>query len=73
MAKMLLTPAEVEHLERLLGGDNHVEDMVLRFIFEKYGARNLSYIPRNVAEQIFKRPAGFLRAVKNHCELDVKF
>jgi hypothetical protein len=63
----------VEHLHRLLGGDAHVEDMVLQFIGEKYGAKNLLYLPPHVASQIIKRPADFLRAVKNHCEPELPF
>lgn len=63
----------VEHLHRLLGGDAHVEGMVLQFIADKYGAKNLLYLPPHVAKQILKRPADFLRAVKEHCEPELKF
>ena len=63
----------VEHLHRLLGGDAHVEDMVLQFIGEKYSAKNLLYLPPHVASQIIKRPADFLRAVKQHCEPELPF
>ena len=58
----------VEHLHRLLGGDAHVEDMVLKFIGYQYGAQNLFEIPAAAATQIIRRPADFLTAVKNHCE-----
>ena len=58
----------VEHLHRLLGGDARVEEMVLKFIADKYGAKNLLHLPANVALEIIKRPADFLQAAKNHCE-----
>ena len=63
----------VEHLHRLLGGDAHVEDMVLQFIADKYDAKNLLYLPPHVASQIIKRPADFLRAAKQHCEPELPF
>ena len=63
----------VEHLHRLLGGDAHVEDMVLKFIADKYAAPNLLYLPPTVASQLIKRPADFLTAVKNHCEPEFPF
>jgi hypothetical protein len=46
----------VERLHRLLGGDARVEAMVLRFIADKYGAKSLLYLPRQVAKEILKRP-----------------
>jgi len=63
-----LTVGEVERLHQLLGGDPRTEEMVLRFIADKYGARNLFFLPRRVAKQVFERPADFLRAVKQHGE-----
>ena len=63
----------VEHLHRLLGGDPHVEGMVLQFIADKYGAKNLLHLPPNIAKEILKRPADFLRAVKEYCEPELKF
>lgn len=68
-----LSVQTVERLHRLLGGDPRVEEMVLRFISDKYGARNLLYLPPHVAKQICKRPADFLRAVKQHCEPELPF
>jgi len=68
-----LSVQTVERLHRLLGGDVRVEDMVLRFIADRYGARNLFYIPPQVAQEILKRPADFLQAAKNHCEPELKF
>ena len=58
----------VEHLHRLLGGDARVEDMVLRFIADRYGAKNLLYLQPHVAKEIIKRPADFIQAAKNFCE-----
>jgi hypothetical protein len=72
-SKSQLSVGEVERLHRLLGGDNRTEEMVLRFIADKYGARNLSYLPKTVAHQIFKRPTDFLRAVKQYCEPELHF
>ena len=63
----------VQHIHRLLGGDAHVEDMVLQFIADKYAAPNLLYLPPHVASQIIKRPADFLRAAKQHCEPEFPF
>ncbi len=68
-----LPVATVEHLHRLLGGDARVEEMVLKFIADKYGARNLFHLPPPVASAIIKRPADFLNAVKNHCEPAFRF
>ena len=68
-----LSVQTVERLHRLLGGDAHVEGMVLQFIADKYGAKNLLYLPPHVAKEILKRPADFLRAVKDHCEPELQF
>jgi len=46
---------------------------VLHFIEKKYGAFNLLYLPPDVAMKILKRPADFLRAVKEYCEPELKF
>jgi hypothetical protein len=68
-----LSVQTVERLHRLLGGDAHVEGMVLQFIADKYGAKNLLYLPPHVAKEVLKRPADFLRAVKEHCEPELQF
>ena len=68
-----LSVQTVERLHRLLGGDAHVEGMVLQFIADKYGAKNLLYLPPPVAKEVLKRPADFLRAVKDHCEPELQF
>ena len=63
----------VERLHRLLGGDARIEAMVLQFIGDKYGAKNLLQLPPHVAKEILKRPADFLQAAKNYCEPELKF
>jgi hypothetical protein len=63
----------VEHLHRLLGGDGRVEDMVLRFIADRYQAKSLLHLPPHVAKEIMKRPADCIRAAKQHCEPELKF
>ena len=68
-----LSVQTVERLHRLLGGDARVEGMVLQFIADKYGAKNLLHLPAEVAKEILKRPADFLQAAKNHCEPELKF
>ena len=68
-----LSVQTVERLHRRLGGVAHVEGLVLPFIADKYGAKNLLYLPPNVAKEVLKRPADFLRAVKEHCEPELKF
>jgi hypothetical protein len=67
-----LSVQTVERLHRLLGGDAHIEDMIVRFIAHKYGAKNLLYLPPDVAKEILKRPADFIQAAKNHCEPELK-
>ena len=63
----------VERLHRLLGGDVRVEEMILRFIADRYGAKNLLYLPPQVAKEILKRPADFIQAAKNYCEPELRF
>ena len=63
----------VERLHRRLGGDARVEGMILRFIAERYGARDLLHLPANVAEAALQRPADFIRAAKEHCEPELRF
>ena len=63
-----LSVQSVERLHRLLGGDARVEGMILRFIADKYAAKNLLCLPPHVAREILKRPADFIQAAKNYCE-----
>lgn len=68
-----LSVQTVERLHRLLGGEAHVEGMILTFIAQRYGARNLLHLPSQVATAILQRPADFLHAAKQHCEPELKF
>lgn len=68
-----LSVQTVERLHRLLGGDARIEGMVLQFIGDQYGAKNLLCLPPHVAKEILKRPADFLRAAKEHCEPELPF
>jgi hypothetical protein len=63
-----LPVATVQRLERVLGGDAVTEDQILRFIWARYGAKNLFYLPAHVAAAICKRPADFIRAAKQYCQ-----
>jgi hypothetical protein len=62
----------VLRLHRVLEGDVQVEAMILRFIAEQYGAKDLLHLPAKVAEAALKRPADFIRAAKNHCEPELE-
>lgn len=68
-----LSVQTVERLHRLLGGDERVEGMILRFIADNYGAATLLHLPPHIAREILKRPADFIRAAKQHCEPELKF
>ena len=63
----------VLRLHRVLEGDVRVEAMILRYIQERHGAKDLLHLPAKVAEAALKRPADFIRAAKNHCEPELKF
>src|ERR1051325_1732930 len=63
----------VERLHSAIGGDPITEEVILRFIAEKYGARNLLYLPPAVAGEILKRPADFIRAAKRYCHPELAF
>ena len=68
-----LPVATVQRLERVLGGDPVTEEQILRFIAAQYGAKNLFYLPPNVAAAIWKRPAAFIDAAKRHCQPELNF
>lgn len=68
-----LSVQTVEHLHRLLGGDPRVEGMVLKFIEDKYGAKNLLQLQPHVAREVLRRPADLIRAAKRHCEPELGF
>ena len=63
-----ITVASVQRIERLVGGDPVTEDQILRFIAARYSARSLLYLPPQVAGEILKRPADFVRAAKQYCQ-----
>jgi len=63
-----LPVATVRRLEHVLGGDPVTEDLVLRFIAAKYGAKNLFYLPPHVAAAVLKRPVAFISAANRHCQ-----
>lgn len=50
-----------------------VEEMIVRFIADRYGAKNQLYLPPQVAKEILKRPADFIQAAKNYCAPELKF
>ncbi len=60
--------AVVLRMERMVGGDRVVEEEILRFIGERYGARSLVYLPPHVAAAVLKRPGDFIRAAKLYCQ-----
>jgi hypothetical protein len=68
-----LSPREVLRLEQALGGDPVTEEMILRFIGARWGARNLFYLPPKVAAEALRRPADFIRAAKRHFEPELRF
>jgi hypothetical protein len=63
-----LTVATVQRIERLVGGDPVTEERILRFIGSRFGARSLLYLAPQVAAEVLKRPADFVRTAKRHCE-----
>ena len=63
----------VESLHRVLAGDPVLEDLVLRFIGERYGAKSLLYLNEGVAKAILKRPEDFRRAVKRRVQPELEF
>ncbi len=68
-----LSPREVERLHNALGGDPRTEEMILRFIGDRWGAKNLFYLPPKVAAEALRRPADFIRAAKEYCEPELRF
>src|ERR1041385_1086873 len=63
----------VERLHRAVGGDARVENIILRFIADRYGAKNLLHLSQNVSQAALKRPADFIRAAKQHGEPELSF
>lgn len=63
----------VQRIERLVGGDPMTEELILRFIAARYGAESLLYLPAQVAVEILKRPADFIRAAKHFSQPELAF
>jgi hypothetical protein len=63
-----LSAGTVQRIERLVGGDLVTEEQILRFIQARYGARSLVFLPPQVAAEVCRRPADFIRAAKRYCE-----
>lgn len=63
-----LSVGTVQRIERLVGGDLVTEEQILRFIRARYGARSLVFLPPQVAAEVCRRPADFIRAAKRYCE-----
>ena len=68
-----LRVCDVQRIHDAVGGDPVTEEMVLRFIGDRYDARNFLHISPKVAGEILKRPVEFIRAAKKHCELELPF
>jgi hypothetical protein len=68
-----LRVCDVERLHLAVGGDPVTEELILRFIGDRWGAKNLFYLPPKVAAQILLRPADFIRAAKHYYEPELPF
>lgn len=68
-----LSPQTVEYLHRQLSGDPRIEGMVLKFIADRYGAKDLLHLSPTVAKEILRRPADFIRTVKHYYEPELGF
>lgn len=68
ISKERLASTTVLRMERLVGGDVVTEEQILRFIRARYGARSLFFLPEEVAAEVCRRPADFIRAAKRYCE-----
>ena len=64
---------DVERLHQAVGGDPVTEDLILRFIGDRWGAMNLFYLPAKVAGEILRRPADFIRAAKQYYAPELPF
>lgn len=68
-----LRVCDVQRIHDVVGGDPVTEDMILRFIADRYVVKNFLRIPPRVAAEILKRPVEFIRAAKKHCEPELNF
>jgi hypothetical protein len=73
MSKAHIPVEQARRLERLLGGNAAVENMVSDFIAEKWNADCLLELPSKVADSILARPNDFLRQVKKRFAPSVDF
>lgn len=63
----------LELIHQAVGGDPVTEVMILRFIADQHGAKDLFHLPPKVAVALLDRPVAFLRAAKKHCQPELNF
>jgi len=59
-------------LERALGGDPVTEQIILDYIWARWGAQTLLYIPPDVAKAILARPGAFIEAAKRFAQPELR-
>jgi hypothetical protein len=62
-----------KHIARLLEGDFATEEMLVRFVKEKYGVPTVLDLPPKIAREIIRRPGDFIRAARRWCEPELPF
>ncbi len=72
-AQPRLPASNVDELHRVLAGDPLTEELVVRFIGARYGARSLFFLSPKVAAEIRYRPGDFLKAAKLHFQPELSF
>ena len=68
-----LRVCDVQRIHDAVVGDPVTEEMIVRYIAEKFGANNFFYVSPKVAAEILRRPVDFIRAAKKHCEPELPF
>lgn len=68
-----LRVCDVQRIHDAVGGDPVTEEMIVRYIADKFGAKSLFYVSPRVAAEILRRPVDFIRAAKKHCEPQLPF
>jgi hypothetical protein len=68
-----LRACDVQRMHDAVGGDPVTEEMIVRYIGEKFGAKSLFYLSPKVAAEVLRRPVDFIRAAKRHCEPELPF
>jgi hypothetical protein len=58
----------IHQLHRVLEGDPVQEGWVLDYILHRWKAPSLLYLPPDIAVEILKRPASFLKKAKEYSE-----